>query len=296
MKRRTRLFRFIFRFHWDFFIHYVEACVRETGVIIHRYRGLSVLRHMESTALRLARRRRGGGGGTWGLLWISKLVGLVIRIRILCISHVSYMYRACILKFQFFYNRTQTIPASHLGISTGCYRCHYDASACASVVDETGSGRESGDCWAFSVHRSARRSAQRSLTGVRLTGVMFFRELEALSVSLSEFGETSEFLRSSSVGIRAGPPKYSFSRGRRTEKRWALLYASSQVYTYNRQPHTEVYRMCSGGQQWWKGVGGDDGAYPLPTPWPIGTALAQAPDRSRRRPGSGLHCHTVDLT
>ena len=127
------------------------------------------------------------------MLWISNLVGLVIRIRILCISHVSYMYRACILKFQFFYNRTQTIPASHLGISTGCYRCHYDASACASVVDETGSGRESGDCWAFSVHRSARRSAQRSLTGVRLTGVMF-RELEALSVSLSEFGETSEFL------------------------------------------------------------------------------------------------------
>ena len=33
----------------------------------------------------------------------------------------------------------------------------------------------------------------------------------------------------------------------------------------------------------------------LSTPWPIGTALAQAPDRSRRRPGSGLHCHTVDL-
>ena len=105
-----------------------------------------------------------------------------------CIVYVSCVYLEVSV---FFYNRTQTIPASHLGISTGCYRCHYDASACASVVDETGSGRESGDCWAFSVHRSARRSAQRSLTGVRLTGVMF-RELEALSVSLSEFGETSD--------------------------------------------------------------------------------------------------------
>ena len=160
----------IFRFHLDFFIHYVEACVRETGVIIHRYRGLSVLRHMESTALRLARRtRRGGRRGVCYGIWISNLVGLVIRnrIRILCISHVSYMYRACILKFQFFYNRTQTIPASHRHIDRvvlSCYRCHYDASACASVVDETGSGRESGDCWAFSGHRSARRSAQRSLT------------------------------------------------------------------------------------------------------------------------------------
>ena len=173
------------------------------------------------------------------MLWISNLVGLVIRIRILCISHVSYMYRACILKFQFFYNRTQTIPASHLGISTGtCYRCHYDASACASVVDETGSGRESGDCWAFSVHRSARRSAQRSLTGVRLTGVMF-RELVSSRLSQSPFPSLARRVTSSSsVGIRAGPPKYSFSRGRRTEKRWALLYASSQVYTYNRQPHT----------------------------------------------------------
>ena len=33
----------------------------------------------------------------------------------------------------------------------------------------------------------------------------------------------------------------------------------------------------------------------LPTPWPIGTALAQDPDRSRRRPGSGLHSHTEDF-
>ena len=23
--------------------------------------------------------------------------------------------------------------------------------------------------------------------------------------------------------------------------------------------YTAAYRMCSGGQQWWKGVGGDDG-------------------------------------
>ena len=30
-------------------------------------------------------------------------------------------------------------------------------------------------------------------------------------------------------------------------------------------------------------------------PWPIGAALAQAPDRSRRRPGSVLHCRTVDF-
>ena len=57
-----------FRFNLDFFIHYVESCVRETGVIIHRYRGLSVLRHMESTALRLARRRRGGDGGDVGFV------------------------------------------------------------------------------------------------------------------------------------------------------------------------------------------------------------------------------------
>ena len=35
--------------------------------------------------------------------------------------------------------------------------------------------------------------------------------------------------------------------------------------------------------------------YPVATLWPIGTALAQAPDRSRRRPGAVLHFHTVDL-
>ena len=42
---------------------------------------------------------------------------------------------------------------------------------------------------------------------------------------------------------------------------------------------------------------GAGGHQTLPTPsWPIGTAFAQAPDRSRRRPGSVLHCCTVDLT
>ena len=40
---------------------------------------------------------------------------------------------------------------------------------------------------------------------------------------------------------------------------------------------------------------GAGGHQTLPTPWPIGTALAQAPDRSRRRPGSVLHCCTVDF-
>ena len=38
---------------------------------------------------------------------------------------------------------------------------------------------------------------------------------------------------------------------------------------------------------------GTGGRQPLPRPWPIGAALAQAPDRSRRRPGSVLHCRTV---
>ena len=37
---------------------------------------------------------------------------------------------------------------------------------------------------------------------------------------------------------------------------------SSQVYTKTTDNHTEAYRMCSGGQQWWKGVGGDDGGVP----------------------------------
>jgi hypothetical protein len=40
---------------------------------------------------------------------------------------------------------------------------------------------------------------------------------------------------------------------------------------------------------------GAGGRQTLPTPWPIGTVLAQAPDRSRRRPGSVLHCYTVDF-
>ena len=40
---------------------------------------------------------------------------------------------------------------------------------------------------------------------------------------------------------------------------------------------------------------GAGGHQTLPTPWPIGTALAQAPDRSRRRPGAVLHCRTVDF-
>ena len=36
----------------------------------------------------------------------------------------------------------------------------------------------------------------------------------------------------------------------------------SQVKSIRKQQttiHTEAYRMCSGGQQWWKGVGGDGG-------------------------------------
>ena len=40
---------------------------------------------------------------------------------------------------------------------------------------------------------------------------------------------------------------------------------------------------------------GAGGRQTLPTPWPIGAALAQAPDRSRRRPGSVLHFSTVDF-
>ena len=96
MKRRTRLFRFIFRFHWDFFIHYVEACVRETGVIIHRYRGLSVLRHMESTALRLARRRRGGDGGDVGFVMDIEFGGACHQdtypMYLSCIVYVSCVY------------------------------------------------------------------------------------------------------------------------------------------------------------------------------------------------------------
>ena len=35
------------------------------------------------------------------------------------------------------------------------------------------------------------------------------------------------------------------------------------------------------------------GRQTLPTAWTIGAALAQATDRSRRRPGSVLHCRTV---
>ena len=33
----------------------------------------------------------------------------------------------------------------------------------------------------------------------------------------------------------------------------------SSPYINNRHNHTAAYRMCSGGQQRWKGVGGDDG-------------------------------------
>ena len=40
---------------------------------------------------------------------------------------------------------------------------------------------------------------------------------------------------------------------------------------------------------------GAGGRQTLPTPWPIGTALARAPDRSRRRPGAVLLCRTVDF-
>ena len=40
---------------------------------------------------------------------------------------------------------------------------------------------------------------------------------------------------------------------------------------------------------------GAGGRQTLPTPWPIGAALAQAPDRSRRRPGAVMHCRTVDF-
>ena len=38
---------------------------------------------------------------------------------------------------------------------------------------------------------------------------------------------------------------------------------------------------------------GAGGRQTLQTPWPIKAALARAPDRSRRRPGAVLHCHTV---
>ena len=41
--------------------------------------------------------------------------------------------------------------------------------------------------------------------------------------------------------------------------------------------------------------GGAGDRQTLPTPWPIGTALARGPDRSRRRPGAVLHCRTVDF-
>jgi hypothetical protein len=40
---------------------------------------------------------------------------------------------------------------------------------------------------------------------------------------------------------------------------------------------------------------GAGGRQALPTPWTIGAALAQAPDRSHRRPGAMLHCRTVDF-
>ena len=34
------------------------------------------------------------------------------------------------------------------------------------------------------------------------------------------------------------------------------MFVKSSLYINNRQPYTAAYRMCSGGQQWWKGVGG----------------------------------------
>jgi hypothetical protein len=40
---------------------------------------------------------------------------------------------------------------------------------------------------------------------------------------------------------------------------------------------------------------GAGGRQTLPTSWPIGAALARAPDSSRRRPGAVLHCRTVDF-
>jgi len=40
---------------------------------------------------------------------------------------------------------------------------------------------------------------------------------------------------------------------------------------------------------------GAGGRQALPTPWTIGAALAQAPDRSHRRPGAVLHRRTVDF-
>ena len=40
---------------------------------------------------------------------------------------------------------------------------------------------------------------------------------------------------------------------------------------------------------------GAGGRQALPTPWTIGAALAQAPDRYHRRPGAMLHCRTVDF-
>jgi hypothetical protein len=54
-----------------------------------------------------------------------------------------------------------------------------------------------------------------------------------------------------------------------------------------RQNSSKKGRACST-----RGAGGRKA---LPTPWPVGTAIAQAPDRSRRRPGAVLHCRTVDF-
>jgi hypothetical protein len=54
-----------------------------------------------------------------------------------------------------------------------------------------------------------------------------------------------------------------------------------------RQNSSKKGRACST-----RGAGGRQA---LPTPWPVGTAIAHAPDRSHRRPGAVLHCRTVDF-
>jgi len=54
-----------------------------------------------------------------------------------------------------------------------------------------------------------------------------------------------------------------------------------------RQNSSKKGRACST-----RGAGGRQA---LPTPWPVGTAIAHAPDRSHRRLGAVLHCRTVDF-
>jgi len=54
-----------------------------------------------------------------------------------------------------------------------------------------------------------------------------------------------------------------------------------------RQNSSKKGRACST-----RGAGGRQA---LPTPWPVGTAIAHAPDRSHRRPGAVLRCRTGRL-